>query len=709
MKQQKSTAAIKNKQFGKLFKFFLTFRAKLITAFLITIVPIVLLGQISFTRASSSIRNTAETTSLETIKQITRYLDKSMANIEAISKQISEDRDLQKYAVLVDQQYTSAIAETRDRLNQTLITLNARSQEIADIAVILGNNRSVITHNSGIDKNALDNLRDDPLMNKALESESNILWTGSHPRLDEQLTKPSPYAMSLIRPIRGAGLSQARGFIVIDIKEDMIADAFKGVNPGSGSELHLVSPEGIDIAYGMDEEAGELRSISGSHEPITGMEFFGRITETGEEAGAFESEYKGEEHLVLHTRVGDSGYIPVGLIPAKNFLVSAETIKGTTLWLTILAASVALAIGLFLAIGMGRELNQLIQASRKAAGGDFTVSFATGRNDEFGALAAAFTSMIGSMRKLIENAAGTARIVIESANTVAVTSREAAQASQEVASAVSEISRGAAEQAVDAEQCADKMQQLALQINSVSQHAEAIASYSREAAGLAQQGLVSVRELESKAKETIEITQGFISDIRALEDNSRSIGKIISMIDHIADQTNLLALNAAIEAAHAGDAGKGFAVVAEEIRKLAEQSAAATREIAKIIKDNGAQTALAASRAETSQNILRNHNAALADTLEIFGKISSFVDSLAGKVEEIMDGVDLMNRVKDDAALAIQNISSVSQQIAASTQEVNASSEEQCSCIDQLSSYAQQLDDAANMLKEAISSFRISE
>lgn len=686
----------------------LTFRARLIAAFMLTILPIVLLGQISYISASSSIRETAETTSLETAREITKYLNKSMTNIEAISRQISEDKDLQRYVAYVDEQYTSAILESRDRLNQTLNTLKIRNQEIEEIAILLGNNRSVITHNSSIEKNALENLQGDPLLNKALENERNMLWVGEHAMLDKLLSNPSSYDMSLVRPIKGAGSSQARGFIVIDIKDQLITDALKGVNLGSGSELHLISPDNRGIAYGMDATVGELRNITGTQDPITSLDFFMNIMDSEGEAGAFTGQYKGEEHLILHTRVGNSGYILVGLIPTWNFLVSAEAIKGTTLWLTVLAASIALIIGLFMARGMGKVLNQLIHASQKAASGDFTVSFAARRNDEFGALAAAFTSMIENMRKLIENAASTARIVIDSANTVAVTSREAATASQEVANAVSEISKGATEQASDAEQGTDKMGQLALQINSVSQHAGAIVSYSKGAAELTDQGLLSVRELDSKAKQTIEITQGFISDIRALENNSRSIGKIINVIDNIADQTNLLSLNAAIEAARAGEAGKGFAVVADEIRKLAEQSATATKEIAKIIRDNGTQTALAVERAEMSQSILKNHNTALENTLQIFEKISNFIDSLVQKVDEIMGGMDLMNRFKDDATLAIQNISSVSQQIAASTQEVTASSQEQCSSIEQLSSFAHQLDTAANMLREAIANFKIS-
>lgn len=705
MKSFKNNFASK---FKLTFKGSLTFRAKLILCFMLTILPTILLGQLSYGRAASSIRETAEKTSLETIKQITKYLESSMTDVEALSKQIAEDNTLKKYIVSVNDQYNSSILEARDNINQNLKSLKSRNREIEEITILLGNNRSIITHNSTLGKNAFENLKDDATLNMAQASERNLYWAGEHAQVDELLSGTSSYAMSLIRPIRNASSSDARGYIIIDINDDLITDAFNGINPGKGSELHLVSPDNRDIAYGMDDSSGELLNISGTQDPITGLDFYASIVNAESESGSFTHKYQGEENLVLYSRVGETGYVLVGLIPTRNFVASANAIKVTTVLLTIIAASVAIAIGLILAWSMGKALKRLIEASQKAAGGDLTVSIEVNRKDEFGALAEAFSSMIAHMRKLIEDAANTAQIVIDSSHTVAVTSKEAAAASQEVANAVSEISQGATEQAGDAEKSSEKMRQLAEQINSVSEHVESIASYSKEAAILAEQGLQAIRELDSKAKETIEITHGFISDIHALEDNSRHIDKIIGVIDNIASQTNLLALNAAIEAARAGEAGSGFAVVADEIRKLAEQSASATREIAQIIKNNGAQTALAVERAETSQNILKNHNAALADTLQIFNKISQFVESLAQKVEEITDGVEEMNRSKDDASLAIQNISAVSQEIAATTEEVTASSEEQYSSIEQLSSYAQQLDDAAKMLRESIANFKIS-
>lgn len=220
-----------------------------------------------------------------------------------------------------------------------------------------------------------------------------------------------------------------------------------------------------------------------------------------------------------------------------------------------------------------------------------------------------------------------------------------------------------------------------------------------------EKGLSSVSELDQRAKETTNITNAIINDIKMLDDNSKSIGKIIKAISGIADQTNLLALNAAIEAAHAGDAGKGFAVVADEVRKLAEQSMNATREIVSIVKDTQTQTSRAVQRAETSGGILRLQNESLQNTIEIFRNISNSMEQLVKKVENTMDAVSEMDEFKVQTTAAIENISAVSEQTAASSQEVTASTQEQLDSIEELADHSQQLNDAASNLTEAISQF----
>jgi methyl-accepting chemotaxis protein len=420
------------------------------------------------------------------------------------------------------------------------------------------------------------------------------------------------------------------------------------------------------------------------------------------------TEYKGEEHLALYSKIGETGYVLSGLVPTSNFSAMAENIRYLTVIITVLAAVFAITVGLLMAIGIGKAIRNIVEASNRAAEGDLTVSYTGGKRDEFGILAKAFNRMLEHMRSMIGNISESAMNVNESAGTIAVTSREAASAAREFAKAVEEIAAGAANQAGEAEQCNKKMDDLGERINAVSEYAGEIGDFTAETAHLTAQGLSRMKNLEEASRESTEITQGIISDIQTLDKNSMSIGSIIEVIDKIADQTNLLALNAAIEAARAGEAGRGFAVVAEEIRRLAEQSVSATREISRIIRDNRSQTAMVAKRALFANDIFESQNKAVADTSEAFSRISASMEQLTGKVENILSGIADMESYKDETLLAIQNITSVSQQIAASTQEMTASSQDQLVSIEELSKYAQQLEGIARALSDSISSFRVA-
>ena len=680
-------------------------RIKLIAAFMFMIIPIVVLGYLSYNTAYSSIKTTASDTSLETMEQAKKYLEASLRSIEFISTQLTTDNEL-KALVSTKQHDTVEAQTTWNGLRVAINDYKTNNNMISNIAVLLDGDNSFSTQGRAMNQIGFQGVQGGELATKTNEAIGGFAWWGLHPEIDVEGTNPQNYAMSLACTVKNYK-HEVVGLLVIDVSTRFVSDTLSDINFGNDSKLYLISPDNREIAYVMADGESQALDTSLAENQLIGQEVYNKIVGSEEEFGSFTYDYQNGELLILHTDIGETGYLLVGVVPTRNFTTSAEGIRKITVELCLIAAAFAIIFGFFFATSMGRAINRVISISKKVTEGDLTVDCASARKDELGTLSNTFNLMVANMRKLIENVSNTATSVTQSAQTVATTSKEVAIASQEVAKTVEEISKGASAQAMDSEQGSTKMKDLAGKINIVSDSTKTIEKYSDDTINLTKRGLSSIVELESKAKETTEMIHAIISDIQTLDSHSKSIGQIVKVISSIADQTNLLALNASIEAARAGDAGRGFAVVADEIRKLAEQSASASKEISAIIRNTQNQTAVVAERAISSENILKSQNIAVENSLDTFKGISEAMELLAQKVSEIMGGVNEMDSYTNETVTSIQNISSVSEEIAASTEEVTASTEEQLSSIEELSSYAQQLGEAAKSLEESISRFKI--
>ena len=214
----------------------------------------------------------------------------------------------------------------------------------------------------------------------------------------------------------------------------------------------------------------------------------------------------------------------------------------------------------------------------------------------------------------------------------------------QLSNAIDQIAKGAQEQAQMIEKNVQVVSQISTAITQVSANAQNASVGARAAAESAQKGVAMSKETV-KGMENIKKTMDIVSaKVNGLGERSKEIGKIVEAIDDIADQTNLLALNAAVEAARAGEQGRGFAVVADEVRKLAERSQSATKEIADLISgiQNGVAETVTAMQKGTS---------------EVAGGYD-----LASKSGQSLD--DILARSKD-MGTQVEQISSAAQQLTA--------------------------------------------
>jgi PAS domain S-box-containing protein len=239
----------------------------------------------------------------------------------------------------------------------------------------------------------------------------------------------------------------------------------------------------------------------------------------------------------------------------------------------------------------------------------------------------------------------------------------------EILAAAEQIAVGSQRQADEITNTSSAVEEMAASMNQVSRNAEASADAARRALDLAEHGDKSVRDT-SEAMVRIDSAVLQTSDkMRLLGARSSEISEIIDLINDIASQTNLLALNAAIEAAHAGEAGLGFSVVAEEIRKLAERSARATKDVATLIKSIQNETSEALSAMEAGMKEVKGGSSLASQASRALQDISAAVRQSSELIEEISAASDEQARVTSNLAGAMQTISSITLETSAGAHE----------------------------------------
>lgn len=282
--------------------------------------------------------------------------------------------------------------------------------------------------------------------------------------------------------------------------------------------------------------------------------------------------------------------------------------------------------------------------------------------DEVTSLGASVDEMAGQMSNVIGR-------IADSSNLLASTS-------EQLSSSSSQISEGANRQSTQTGQVATAMEEMNATVIEVAKNSQQASESARTARNIANEGGAVVTQAISAMQEVAQASSVTATTIKKLGKSSEEIGTIVSVINDIADQTNLLALNAAIEAARAGEQGRGFAVVADEVRKLAERTTKATKEISEMIKTIQQETSTAVDAMAEGTQKVENGVKLANDTGEALKKIVKGVEGVTEMISHIATSAEQQSATTDEITQNMESIAEVAKTNVNAIGEVSKATDE---------------------------------
>ncbi len=506
--------------------------------------------------------------------------------------------------------------------------------------------------------------------------------------------------VSLSMAVRQQG--KVAAVVGMDLSLQQINDVVLGIKIRDTGYAYLLNQEGYFVAHKTLKLEDNIMQIENGSLAAGGKVFLSG------KASFSEYVFGGVERFLASMPVGDSGWVIVLGVPKDEVFANVNRLAMTMLGIGVLSLVLLLAIVFFIARSVANPVAEVAAAAKQVAEGDLHMTLEpTDRKDEIGILHSSFEAMTKGLRQMVGQTLQSAEQLAASSEELTASAGQSAEAAQHVAQSAVAITDGAGRQSLAVTEAAKVVESMSRKMEEVASVAGAVAAAANETTKTTvegQKGLASA--IESMQAIGTGAEQVGVA-IQALDASSQRISEMVAMITAIAGQTNLLALNAAIEAARAGEHGRGFAVVADEVRKLAEQSETAAREITTLIAENNGnirQTVdvMGVQKTRVGEGVGRVNEAGRQ-----FVEIARLVEDLSKKIMGIATVAEAVVADSRNTVRSVEEVKTISVTVVGEAESVSAATEQQAASMQEIASASQTLAHLAQDLQALVGKFRM--
>lgn len=497
------------------------------------------------------------------------------------------------------------------------------------------------------------------------------------------------------------------GVIGFDISLDSLQSKASQVKP-LGGYVNVISGQGKYVAN--SEQPEKILELYADEEDKAKL-LDNVISETGM-TGYIENVH-GEQALSVFTAITlediDNKFYVEAVIPEKEVLKDFNESKMFFIIMGIVSMyALAVILIILTRIMIIRPIKRFVTSVQKMSEGDLTQHVEVKSRDEIGQMSESFNHMTSELRGMFHLVADLSMSVGATSEELTASADQTSKASETIARNIEEVAAGSELQNRYAGETAVAMNEMSAGIERVTESSASVLSFVNDIVEQTKLGNIKMHETEVKMKDVLGSSVEAGKAIQMLEEHSKEIGGIVSMISQISSQTNLLALNANIEAARAGEFGRGFSVVAAEIRKLADQSQKATAEIAQLIARVQADTSnVAAIMVQNSEDVTISEQH-IIESADLFQLITDKMESVGEQMQEVSAASEQMNASVQQVNASAHELSRIAGEATDNSQSVASASEEQLASMEEIASASATLSDMVQELLEKLSKFKIS-